>query len=310
MRWRLAIVGIICASLFAWNVALPQSNIVGGGLYGDVKRSSGGYTGPLDVMGTANTSFWMGLQCPYNTYSGDLADVWDAATGSTTETLLTCSSGGTINQTVHTLAVTCASGCNIATIYDTSGQTNCTSAACNLVQATNSLRPPLSQSIISGKLVAQCTGSTFMATANNFSGTLSQPFSMSAYAEQTSVASYGTILGTFDGGLALGGLFYTATANQVLMYVSSSLTAFASEMDGTFNAIQALFNNASSEYNVNGTVTGVNIASTDSLYTGAPLAICDTNSQPLTGYFAEGGAFTGDQSSKFATMSSNQATRW
>lgn len=97
-------------TLMAWgSIACAQFWI------GQVK----GYNGPGDIIPGA-TAFW-GLRCYTNAYTGNVADIWDAATGNTTETILKCSRGGAITATINPLATTCAGGCGIAKLYDQTG---------------------------------------------------------------------------------------------------------------------------------------------------------------------------------------------
>lgn len=54
-HWRLALVAWVCCCL-SWSVVYPQTNMIGGGIYGDVKVSSG-FTGPAS-FGSALKAWW------------------------------------------------------------------------------------------------------------------------------------------------------------------------------------------------------------------------------------------------------------
>jgi hypothetical protein len=73
-----------------------QMTMTGAGCGGARCGGAPSYTGPLDVL---STNVWAAYstRCAKSSYTGDVVDVWDAATGITTETLITCSSGGTQN---------------------------------------------------------------------------------------------------------------------------------------------------------------------------------------------------------------------
>src|SRR5260370_35744856 len=73
---------------------------VGGG-------GGGAYSGPVDINGAAY-ALWS-TRCQSTANTGNVADVWDAATGSTPNTLITCSAGGILNTNSPTaLATTCS----------------------------------------------------------------------------------------------------------------------------------------------------------------------------------------------------------
>src|SRR5262249_30281083 len=145
-----------------------------------------------DVVASGWIVFW-GFRCIDASYSGNVADIWDSATGSTTETQLTCSAGGTVNETVNPLATTCASGCNVKQITDQVG-TNC-GGPCNINQTTNANRFTLTQSFSGGRPCATSTGHPKIMTPapNNLTG--SQPLTISWVGKQTSTAANGTIYG-------------------------------------------------------------------------------------------------------------------
>ena len=123
------------------NSVAGSGNVVANNAGSDVNDAVGPpltYTGIGDLGLSSMVSYW-GLRCYSNAYHGNVADIWDSSTGSTTETKLTCSPGGFLNQTVNPLATTCASGCKVKTLYDQVGSND-------LTQATNANRPTFAQS--------------------------------------------------------------------------------------------------------------------------------------------------------------------
>ena len=260
------------------------------------------YTGPLDVI--ASPVVWYGLQCAATAYTGNMADIWDAATGSTTETLLTCSSGGVINQTINSLSVTCAVSCNIKTLYDQSGASSC-SGACDLTQVTNASRPLLNQSVLTGKLVANCTGSSTMLSPSLTSQT-AQPNTWSAVSERTSGSNYPTILAVTS---PLAGIFYDVSADIIAMY-NGGTVLIASATDGAFHAAQFLMSGGTGTFYVDGSTTGPEGGLTSTNLSANTLALCSTATQTLTGYIGETGFWAADETAYFSAINSNQHSRW
>jgi hypothetical protein len=178
---------ILPHDVIAWSLALAlaffpaiaSAQLSGGLMFPGpgMPAASASYTGPIDINGAA-FALWS-TRCSSNSYTGNVADIWDSATGSTTETLLTCSVGGVLNQTIHSLATTCASGCKVKTLYDQSGASKCSAAVCDLVEAANATRPTVTTSCQNSKICLVFNGSACMATANTVT-TQAQPYTVSA----------------------------------------------------------------------------------------------------------------------------------
>jgi hypothetical protein len=184
-------------------------------------------------------------------------DVWDAATGSTTETLVTCSINGVMNQTINPLATTCASGCEIATLYDQVG-TACvgTGTACNITNthAGTGSRPRLILNATNSKACMQILATTtggILTSTNTF--TQAQPFSMSAVANrtgQTTTAS--SLISNITGGAVRMG--YGVGVNLIDLYAGGTdLTTGAG--DSAYHALGYVANAASSSVFVDSSQT-------------------------------------------------------
>ena len=306
LGWILLLIGIGCLtqSQAFWQSRDSNYDIsISGGIGGET-------TGPGD-LGIAGISMWWGLRCYQATSSGNVADVWDSATGNTTETLLKCSgSGGKINQTINPLSITCAIGCVVATLYDQSGQTLCNAGAspCNLTQATNANRPTLIQNCL-GIQPCMAWTSTQLLVAAISGNAVAQTFTVSSVAKRTgSFTSQSTITGMSGGQVQV---MFFSTANQVAAY-AGTLSAGVAATDSSWHALQMIFNNASSTINVdNATITGSLTTNTNGWGGGGTLPCMGKCNNALTGNTAEVGVWSGGFSAGNQTaMCHNQYTYW
>ena len=123
---------------------------------------SSAYTGPGDIQ---TFSGWYSLYHCYNAaYSGNVADVY--APSDASHTLITCSAGGTINETLQSLATTCAVSCTLKTLTN---QVN--PGTYDLVQATSGSRFLVLLNCVNTSLpciLGTTTAGTSMASASNF----------------------------------------------------------------------------------------------------------------------------------------------
>lgn len=265
------------------------------------------YVGPLDISGYTTAYAYWGLRCASTSYTGNVADVWDQSTGTTTHTLLTCSSGGVINETINPLSVTCASGCGIATLYDQSGN----SRDMNFASIFLSIRPPLVRSGVGNSGWAmfcngQTTGDTYLTTASNATAQ-AQPFTVSAILRNNTFSSGGILLS--DGTFSIQNMV-TFGAGTISQYfgVRQDYTSVA---DNSWASLQSVANGASSSMSVNGTITTApGSPGTNGIGSTNKLTLCagtDTGSAPLNGYVSEviviaGAVSTANQ----ALMTANQ----
>jgi hypothetical protein len=122
--------------------AATASAQVGGLMFpgpGPGHSAGAGYQGPGDVV--ASPKVYWGLRCITAAYAGNVADVYAPADAS--HTLLTCSAGGTINETLQSLATTCAVSCTVKTLYDQTLSNGCFGLTCDIANATEANRPTL-----------------------------------------------------------------------------------------------------------------------------------------------------------------------
>lgn len=211
---------------------------------------SASYTGPGD---TVSFAAWGGVRCYKASYTGNVADIWDAATGSTTQTLLTCSAGGILNETVNSLATTCASGCRVKTLYDQTGNTQCTTA-CDWTQATNANRPSFLPNTQNGRGVIRfAAGSQVLASASMT--LINQPFTISAVGGKRTAGttSYSSFLAN-----PASGLLFANSANNYTVFAGSVPNAAAT--DAAYHSVQAVFNGSSSSTIIDVTTTSSMVA--------------------------------------------------
>lgn len=287
-------------SLVLVSLCLQGQNAVGGkyshggsGSFGG-GSGSGSYVGPGDI--TTFTSWW-GLRCYATAYSSNVAQVWDSATGSTTETLLTCSSGGIINQTINSLATTCASGCVVKTLYDQAG------GGFDVTQSTLALMPTYTANCIGSTKSCIAFTSNQLLVAGSGLG-LFQPLSMSTVAERTSgFTTFTGVIGTSPNGTVQFGFF--PSADNALLIAGTG--AMATATDGVFHGMQALVNSTSSILSIDGTPTTVNAGGNGIAGDSPCLGKC-TNGGVMS--LTEAGIASGDISSSFIALNTNQHSYW
>jgi hypothetical protein len=263
-----------------------------------VPRSGLLYVGPGDVVASATA--WWGLRCYNTAYTGNVADVWDASTGSTTETLLTCSAGGTINQTINSLATTCAVSCDIKTLYDQTGHGN------DMTRAANAGRPLFTLSGLGSFSVATfgSMANIFLQTAGSIA-TGSQPYTLSGVYKNTG-ASQSPLLGGSGSGVPQIGA--GISANNAYLYAGTVASAAAT--DSSFHAVQGILNGASSVLYVDGSSHTVN-AGTGAATTVFVMGSDDGSTHFMAGAMVEAGLWPiGFSGAQQASMNSNQHSYW
>ncbi len=199
-----------------------------------------------------------------------MADVYAPLDAS--NTVLVCSTGGVINETVQALATTCAVSCTVKTLYDQSGALNCGGSACDLSQGTIALRPTLTLSCLGSLPCMTSAGSARLGTSSN--SAVAQPFTITSGVKRTAGTTYSVVLTRADGN---AGLFMGNIANRAELYAGSD--ALFVQSDNSWHAIQGIFNGASSSGTTDGSTTGSLNPGTSGLTTGP---------QPLMGIFNDG----------------------
>lgn len=265
-----------------------------------------GYTGPGD-LGISGIKAWWGLRCYSTSFTGTIAQVFDAASGSTTETILTCSVGGVINETVNALSVTCASGCVLQALFDQSGQNSCGGSACTLFNNLNADRATFTQNCIGSLPCATRAGGaliTPLALASTNFPVVSPPYTVSTVCERTGATSTqaGCIWPASGGGF----VGPASSANTWLQYGGASANVTAA--DNVVHAVQAIFNGASSTFYLDGSSNATSIGA---LNTAGNLLLMSDGSNALNGKFWEAGVWSGAFSGgQLSSMNSNQHAYW
>lgn len=216
---------------------------------GTPASSGGGYTGPGDVVSGA--SAWWGLRCYNAAYAGNVADLTDSSTGTTTGTRLVCNAGVVsalvsgsactfvTGNACSSLATTCATACNVEELYDQTGNAN------HLIQAGNSARPTYTQNCLNTTLPCTTwTTASNLATAGAVTA-IPVPFTISQVYNRTTAQFTDYLTDGNNTGIIAG-----ATASAIQLYNSGG-SAGVTAADAVWNAIQGLQNGASSTIKVN-----------------------------------------------------------
>lgn len=272
------------------------------GVDGPFARRSTSYVGPGDIIASATA--WWGLRCYTTAYVGNVADIYAPLDAS--HTLLTCSAGGVLNETLQALATTCAVSCTVKTLYDQSGALACTpSTACDAAQATEANRPTFIVSCTGGKPCLRGSGSQSLTTLG-LQNPLAQPNFVAAVANRTGNTSGNS--GIFGDTNANAAFDFNASVNTVLLYAGSALTATAA--DNAFHTLQYTLNGASSEIIVNGGTPVTGAAGAGVMSSSLSLFL-DGFGNFLTGDITEVGLWVSAPSSTpKATLNSNQRAYW
>lgn len=285
---------IAIAALIALSVG-PASGL--GGLI------SGLYIGPGDVISGA-TAFW-GLRCYTTAYTGNVADVWDAATGTTTETLLKCSGGGVLVATINPLATTCSGGCGIAVLYDQTGNGHdMTVAGSRFALTQNCLNTSLPCANVPGSGQGMVT-STLPSVA--------VPYTYSVVAERTAnFTSFQVVLDTFlNAGSTGASLLFSNSANTVRFSIDlGAAITQGSVTDNAWHALIGINNSGAGTVGADNNNTTGSITS-DSTANQAYLGQRNDGGEAFTGNLAEAGiwpiAFSAAQ---ITAMCHNQFAYW
>jgi hypothetical protein len=275
------------------------------------------YIGPGDVLSGAVA--WWGLRCYNAAFSGNMVDVADAATGSTTGTRLQCAAGNVITalssasactfvtgNACSSLATTCAISCNIVTLYDQSGNKNCTVgvAACDVTQATNTNRMTFISGCVGSLPCMTNTGVRGLVSSANFTS-LAVPYTIVSAQERTSGTNIQSVVR-----LASAGNYFGGAAN-IIECVSGSSNAVNGVSDNVWHVVQNALNSAGTNTNciIDGTTN--NFANSVATGTGAVSIGGDNFSQFLKGNIVEVGIWPTEISGTPAvTMNSNIHSYW
>ena len=301
----LFLVGIVC--LAQQSSAQLTMTGVGGGFGG-----APSYTGPIDINGAAY-AFWS-TRCGATSYSGNVADIWDSATGSTTETLVTCSPGGTLNFTVNPLSTTCAAGCVLKTLYDQSGASNC-GGACNFTQATLADMPSITQSCQNSKFCITFNGTSQCMNVGSAVAAHAIPITTSFVYKYTNPTSEAAIVGTATVNIELQA-DPQAIASEVGALNGGGANASAAASDNAIHAVQALLNGTTlTTFYVDGTLTTPGAALgtqgiDNSTFGLGVRGACSGANKIYKGNMLEFGFWAADKTANNSSMNSNQHSYW
>lgn len=257
------------------------------------------YVGPGDIVGSAVG--WWGLRAynvAYATGSNPAIDVVDAATGLTTTTINILANGSLDVATIAGLGY----AVKVKKLYDQTGN------GFHMTQATLATMPALVLSGLGSLPVMRFAGAQQLNVGTMLA--LAQPVTLSSAVKFLAAPGLQLYLHSQPG--AADFLIVRPTSANTLQIFSGGNSGSATVSDDSFHALQAVFNGASGDINVDGSVNTVN--------TGAG-ATSFNNSFFLGAYMGSSGYLEGDvvetgrwdsafTSGNSTSMSSNQHTYW
>lgn len=281
-----------------------DKNVVSGG---------GSFSGPGDVVSGASVfySCARAYNAAYAAATGNLCDLVDTATGASSCTLKSSTSGfadltttycvgGTLSVTTF-CTVTHAAGCSVSGAYNQSGVNACAgSTSCNVVQATLANMPVLTLSAINSLPCMTNTSSpaTTLIAANTL--TVAQPGTDVAVANYTGSTTLGAVMQPND-----NMFIFNDFGTNVAIYNGSNPVA-ATTTFNAYHSLQGIFNNATSSITVDGSTTSGSISSASGWST-TPQIGSNRASFLFTGVVCEAGIWpVGFNGTQLANMFSNQ----
>lgn len=267
---------------------------------GPVPIPSGAFQGAGDIVSGARA--WYGLRAYTAASIGGNAVKLRESGGNTTQIFTTIAGGG-----LDLSAISSFKGANnlfVDTLYDQTGN------GFNLTQATTANQPGFSLASLGSLPTMTFNGTTqFLNNTSGPNGAVGSTFSFVAKNIYTTVQQSVMHINGTGGDQQTG--FSLSGVNDFFVYAGAIL--HGTQTDGNYKACQAVFNNASSDANVDG------VPSTGSASNNAPTATtlglgatATGSAQWLSGNICEAGywnatAFSGAQSS---AMSANQHLYW
>jgi hypothetical protein len=268
------------------------------------------YTGPGDLI----ASGWVGFySCrAFNAATKGTKAYRIVRASDSTQTDINSLANGQCDTTTPTTF--CASTtCKVVTYYDQSVSGGCT-GSCDLTQATDANRPPLTLSALNGwPCIINATSAT-LASVGGIS-TLPQPYTWMGIGER--FANFGTVFGMI---YETGGTVFIGWRETANTFGTQSGTITATASDGTsssdfthFHAFAgpSVANTASaSSIVVDGAITTGTLG-TFTLSSPSPLTLAVGNSSTQGAYFCEGGLQnTAWNTTQIGQICHNQYTVW
>jgi hypothetical protein len=279
--------------------AFGQSNIIGSGIWGDVKPRAS-YQGPGDVVSGA-VAFY---SCrAYSAAKAGTKAYRIVRASDSTQTDVNSSASGLCDTT--TPATFCASTtCKYVTWYDQSGANACGGSACDATQSSSSKQAAWTSAALNGWPCAAGASSTSTieyAAVNAI--TQAQPLSYIAVTERT--GSFTTVNRVIaDSGGTQGRLGFQSSANTAVTTGGTALNATAA--DSAFHALQGLLNGASSALVVDGSATTGNAGTTGLSSAHIDLMGDSTGAAALVGNLCEVGLWpSAFNSTQYGNMNTN-----
>jgi hypothetical protein len=286
------------AMAFAAGNDLVAQNVLGGGVFGDVKRSGGGgYVGPGDVQSGA--VFWGGLRGYTAAYASPgtnpAVDLVDQA-GTNPITINILSNGNLDVASISTwVAAHSVTTICVKQLYDQTGN------GLHLSNATVATMPTIVLNAFGSLpgLLFTRGNSSVLSRSGGF-GAAAQPFTWSMVYDRNS--SGFTSFAAHDAGASdvLAGGTTTSTFT-----INAGSNGSATAADSALHAIQSIFNGASSSIIVEGSSTGVSVGTTG--MQGNNFALGLAFGQGHQGYINEFGFYPSNIGS---VLNSNQRTYW
>ena len=209
---------IIAGLLFSQvATAQPMQAFPPGAFSNQAALAGSGYVGPGDVVSGAVALY--STRCGTTAYTGNVMEVWDGAAGNVTQTIVTCSAGGVLNQTVNPLSTTCAVSCRVKTLYDQTG------GGQDLAQGINANRPTLTLNCLNTSLWCLTFDGTTSKMAATGSASHNSPWTVSSVTNCTVSGSQKPIWKDSGG---YHGLQCIATTGTQECYAGTSLVTSAS----------------------------------------------------------------------------------
>lgn len=281
-----ALIGVLC-----W-VASAAAQLVGDSVMKSVVATTP-YTGSGDIGGASG--FWYGVRAFSSASRGSRALNVCNSTGGVDvgcADMLTSPATGDLVAAVIA-GITCPGpNCTIAMAYDQTGN------GWHLPQATVASRPTLPANCIGSRPCMACNGSQSLVSASG--PTIFQPYTISSAAIRTG--------NTFTGGdmwISLANsaqLFFRNFPGFVSMYAFNEADVVAP--DGSYYAVQGLFNGASSSMYLNGTLNSPLDAGT--VFMSGGIGMCNG----LLGNILEMGEFGNISPATQSALDANQRAYW
>jgi hypothetical protein len=256
------------------------------------------YAGPGDIVSGATR--WCGLRAYRLSTVGSNAIRLRRDSDQVEQDIVTVSGGGLDLVSITTFKG--SANLFITTYYDQVG-TN------HEVQATASKQAQLILSGLGSLPIAVYNSAAITGYVTSNVITQAQPFTISAVARRTSNFTTTQVLWANSNSNSLQ-LSYPAASNLVQVYAGTAATT-APAADNAYHAIQAVFNGASSDLNVDGAVNTINPGTQGEIGYASYMGSFDNLTYSMDGNILELGewpiAFTPTQS---ANMSANQHGFW